>query len=123
MTFVTADCCRSQLEKLTALLISAFPGSTIYQHMDILRVPNDVLNNKVDAVLLDADTVKSKGASLVQMLRRSRPELPVFILSHSDPVCPADAPEAEPCFLLPGREQQFLDAIRAATTLRRSALN
>ena len=50
MIFVTADSCRSHLERLTQLLVSAFPGSTIYQHTDPERVPHDVLSHPVDAV-------------------------------------------------------------------------
>ena len=52
MIFVTADRCRSQLERLTQLLVSAFPGSTIYQHTDPERVLHDVLSHPVDAVFL-----------------------------------------------------------------------
>ena len=54
MVFVTADRCRPQLEQLTQMLVSAFPGSTIYRHTDLFRVPHDVLTHKVDAVLLAA---------------------------------------------------------------------
>ena len=70
LIFVTADSCRSQLEGLTQLLISVFPGSTIYQHTDLCRVPHDVLNNNVDAVFLEAEMDKTNGLDFLQMLRR-----------------------------------------------------
>ena len=79
MTFVTADSCRSQLERLTQLLVSAFPGSTVYQHTDLCRVPHDVLNHKVDAVFLETEMDQTNGLDFVQMLRRQKSNLPVFL--------------------------------------------
>ena len=67
MTFVTADSCRARLEQLTQILVFSFPGSTIYQHTDLLRVPHDVLNHKVDAVLLEAEMEKMNTLELVQL--------------------------------------------------------
>ena len=60
LTFVTADSCRTHLERLTQLLFSSFPGSTIYQHSNLLHVPHDVLNKKVDAVVLTGGIAYSK---------------------------------------------------------------
>ena len=84
MIFVTADSSRTQLEQLTLLLLSAFPGSTIYQHTNLCRVPHDVLNNNVDAVFLEAEMDKTNGMGFVQMLRRKKSNLPVFIVSRTD---------------------------------------
>ena len=83
MIFVTADSCRVQLGRLTQLLVSVFPGSTIYQHTDLCRVPHDVLNNNVDAVFLEAEMDKTNGLDFVQMLRRQKADLPVFIIFQS----------------------------------------
>ena len=114
MVFVTADSCRTQLERLTQLLVSAFPGSTIYQHPDLLRVPHDALNNKVDAIFLQAETEKNIALDLMQLLRRQKPDLPVFILSKTDLLCQkAVEAGATGYFVLPDGEQQLLDAIRA----------
>ena len=115
MIFVTADNCRPQLERLTQILVSAFPGSTIYQHTDPLRVPHDVLSHKVDAVVLEADTETMHSLNLVQNLRRQKPDLPVFIISKTaDFREKAEAAGANGCFVLPDGEQQLLDAIRLA---------
>ena len=113
MIFVTADSCRIQLERLTQLLVSAFPGSTIYQHTDLCRVPHDVLNNRVDAVFLDAEMEKMNSLALIQKLRRQKPELPVFIISKSNDFYEkAAAAGANGYFVLPDSEQQLLETIR-----------
>ncbi|MBR5537934.1 MAG: hypothetical protein IKU58_08545 [Clostridia bacterium] len=115
MTFVTADSCRTQLERLTRMLVSSFPGSTVYQHTDLVRVPHDVLNNKVDAVLLEAETEETGSLDLVRKLRRQKPGIPVFILSKTSNLCEAAvAAGADGYFVLPDSEQQLLDAIRSA---------
>lgn len=114
MVFVTADRCRVQLERLTQLLISAFPGSTVYQHTDLCRVPHDVLNNKVDAVFLVTETDKTNGLDFVQMLRRQKSDLPVFIISRNEELCKeADEAGANDYLVQPVTEQQLRDAIRS----------
>ena len=114
MIFVTADSCRVQLEQLTKLLVSAFPGSTIYQHADLLRVPHDVLRNKVDAVFLGGEINQTGGLEFVKQLRREKPDIPVFLIS--DPESGEDAAPmgADGCFVLPDSERCLLDAIRLA---------
>ena len=115
MIFVTADNCRPQLERLTQILVSAFPGSTIYQHTDLLRVPHDVLSHKVDAVVLEAEAGTMNGLDLMQKLRKQKPDLPVFIISKTANFREeAEAAGANGCFVLPDGEQQLLDAIRLA---------
>ena len=117
MIFVTADNCRSQLESLTKLLVSAFPGSTIYQHTDLLHVPRDVLGHKVDAVLLDAETAQPKSLELMQKLHKQKPSLPIFIISKTDALYnDSVAAGAKGYFVLPGSETLLLEAIRSAIT-------
>ena len=84
MIFVTANSCRPQLERLTQFLLSAFPGSTVYQHTDMQRVPHDVLHNKVDAVFLAAEAENSSGMELMQRLHKQQPALPIYIISASE---------------------------------------
>ena len=115
MIFVTADSCRVQLERVTKMLVSAFPGSTIYRHTDLLRVPHDVLTHKVDAVLLEAMMDPTNGRDFVGMLRKQKPDVPVFIIAKAgDHGEKAGMAGADGCFILPGGEQQLLDAIRLA---------
>ena len=117
MTFVTADSCRAQLERLTQLLVSAFPGSTVYQHADLLRVPHDVLSHKVDAVFLKAEMEKMNSLDLMQKLRRQKPELPVFIISDSNSLCEkALEAGANGYFVLPESEENLLETMRLAIT-------
>ena len=114
MTFVTAGYYRAQVERLTQLLIALYPGSTIYQHTNPLRVPHDVLNNKVDAVFLGAEMDKTNGLDFVQMLRRKKSDLPVFIISQTEDLR-EEAVEAgaNDYFVQPVTEQQLRDAIRS----------
>ena len=114
MTFVTAYSCRTQLERLTQLLVSAFPGSTIYQHTDLCRVPHDVLNNKVDAVFLETEVDEANSLDFVRMLHRQKSSLPVFIISQAENLR-EEAAEAgvSGCFVQPVTEQQLRDAIQS----------
>lgn len=84
LIFVTADTCRMQLEQLTQLLVSTFPGSTIYQHTDLRRVQHDALKNKVDAVFLKTEVDKTDSLGFVQMLRRQKSNLPIFVISQTE---------------------------------------
>ena len=113
MVFVTVDSCRTHQEEFTKLLLAAFPGSVVYQHVDIQHVPHDVLYNKVDAVFLEGEQEQVNDLPLIQMLRKQKPDLPVFIISKTnrshDIVTETDA---SGYFLLPDHEQQLLEAIR-----------
>ena len=113
MIFVAADSSRAQLERLTQLLVLAFPGSTIYQHPDLFRVPHDALNNRVDAVFLEAEAGNTRALDLMQMLHRQKPDIPVFIISKTNRLQEAAvAAGANGYFVLPDSEQQLLDAIQ-----------
>ena len=113
MTFVTADSCRTHLERLTQLLVSAFPGSTVYQHTDLCRVPHDILNNKVDAVFLETEVDESNSLDFVRMLRRQKKSLPVFIISQTEDLREEAAKVGvNDYFVQPVTEQQLRDAIQ-----------
>lgn len=115
MIFVTADSCRSRLAELTQLLLSAFPGSTVYQHTDLCRAAHDILRNKVDAVFLNAQTLKTHSSDFVQTLRRQKPTLPVFVLSQAETLYEAAAEfDANSCIVYPVTPQQLRDAIQFA---------
>ena len=114
MIFVTADSCRSQLEGLTQLLVSAFPGSTVYQHTDLCRVPHDILNNKVDAVFLETEVDESNSLDFIRMLRRQKKSLPVFIISQTEDLREEAAKVGvNDYFVQPVTEQQLRDAIQS----------
>ena len=115
MIFVTACNCREELARLTQLLLSTFPGSTIYQHTELCRVPHDVLTHKVDAVLLDAKLDKSNGLDFVRMLRKQKINAPVFITAKAENFREAamDA-GADGYFVLPDSEGLLLNAIQLA---------
>ena len=114
MTFVTADSCRTHLERLTQLLVSAFPGSTVYQHTDLCRVPHDVLNHKVDAIFLETEVDESNSLDFVRMLRRQKKSLPVFIISQTEDLREEAAKVGvNDYFVQPVTEQQLRDAIQS----------
>ena len=114
MTFVTADSCRTHLERLTQLLVSAFPGSTVYQHTDLCRVPHDILNNKVDAVFLETEVDESNSLDFIRMLRRQKKSLPVFIISQAENLREEAAKVGvNDYFVQPVTEQQLRDAIQS----------
>ena len=114
MIFVTADSCRSQLEGLTQLLVSVFPGSTVFQHTDLCRVPHDALNNNVDAVFLVAEMDGTSGLDFAQMLHRQKSNLPVFIISQTEHLREEAVKAGANDYLVqPVTEQQLRDAIRS----------
>ena len=114
MIFVTADSCRPHLERLTKILISAFPGSTVYQHTGLCHVLHDVLNNKVDAVFLEAETGNMNSLDFVQRMRRQKSNIPVFLISQSEDLR-KEAVEAgvNDYFVQPVTEQQLRDALQS----------
>jgi len=114
LIFVTADSCRSQLERLTQLLVSSFPGSTIYQHTDLSRVPHDALNHNVDAVFLKAEMLPTNELIFVQMLRRHKSNLSVFIISQTEALRKQVVESGiNDYFVQPVTKQQLMDAIRS----------
>ena len=114
MIFVTADSCRAQLERLTQILVSSFPGSTIYRHTELGHVPHDVLNHKVDTVVLEAEMEHGGGLELVRKLHRQKAELTVFLVSRTgDSRRAAEEAGANGYFVLPEEETLLLDAIRS----------
>ena len=114
MIFVVADREHSRLEELTMLLLSTFPGSTVYQHTDLCRVAHDVLNHKVDAIFLETEVDESNSLDFVRMLRRQKKSLPVFIISQAENLR-EEAAEAgvNDYFVQPVTEQQLRDAIQS----------
>ena len=112
MVFVTVDRCRAQLEGLTQLLISAFPGSTVYQHTELSRVPHDILNNRTQAVFLETDD--PHGLDFVQLLRRKEAELPVFIISQTEALREKAAEAGATDYLVQPVTRQQLQAVLQA---------
>ena len=76
-------------------------------------MPHDVLNNNVDAVFLEAEMDKTNGLDFVQMLRRQKSNLPVFVISKNEALR-EEAVEAgvNDYFVQPVTEQQLLEAMR-----------
>lgn len=84
MVFVVAGSSRERLADLTKILLSNFPGSTIYQHVDPQCISKDVINNKVNGVFLEAEIGGCNGIELMWQLRNRKREVPVYILSENE---------------------------------------
>lgn len=82
MIFVVADQERSRLGEMTTLLLSIFPGSTVYQHANLARASGDVLRHRVDALFAVGE--QKDSAELMEMLQKKKPELPVLFLSDME---------------------------------------
>ena len=82
MIFVVADREHDRLREITMSLLSAFPGSTVYQHDDLAHASGDVLSHRVDALVAAGE--QRGGTELVQMLQKKKPELPVLLLSDME---------------------------------------
>ena len=96
-------------------MISVFPGSTIYQHTDLYRVPHDALNNNVDAVFLVAETGNTNSLGFAQMLLGQKSNLSVFIISQTGDLREEAAEAGVSDYLVqPITEQQLRNAIQSA---------
>ena len=84
MVFVVAGSSRERLADLTKMLLSNFPGSTIYQHVDPWCISKDVVNNKVNGVFLEAEIGSCNGIELMWQLRNRKRDVPFYILSVSE---------------------------------------
>lgn len=84
MIFVVVGSSRDKLNELTKLLLSAFPGSTIYQHIDPKCVSKDVLNNKVNGVFFEAEACTWNVLELIRLLRNHKQDLSVYLLSENE---------------------------------------
>lgn len=84
MVFVVAGSSRERLADLTKILLSNFPGSTIYQHVDPHCISKDVINNKVNGVFLEAEIGNCNGIELMWQLRNRKRDVPVYILSENE---------------------------------------
>ena len=113
--------CSVRMERLTQILASSFPGSTIYRHANLLRVPGDALHHRVDAVLLAAEMEQMSSFELVERLHRHKPELLVLITSETNEFYEKAARAgADGYFVLPGGEEQLVEAIRLAKNKKKT---
>ena len=79
MTFATISDDRQQLLLLSQLLLAAFPGSTIHQSRDPMRMAQHLSEQKVDAVFADADIC----SNMMHILERQRHCMRVCLLCRN----------------------------------------
>lgn len=72
------------LREFTRLLIEAFPGSTIYENMDIAETANCVRTHRLDAVFIDGTWDAVQDFLLLEKLQTERQDLPVYVFSDTE---------------------------------------
>ena len=80
MTFVTVSVNREQLSLLSRLLVTLFPGCTIYQSRDPMRAIQRLPYHEVDAVFADVDTV----SDMKDILDRKKMNAKIWLLSSQN---------------------------------------
>ena len=81
VVFMTVDENRLQLKNLTELLIRCFRGSVIYQYTDPVCALVHTERRVIDTVFANVSASRRNDWQLLAVLRKKRPELPVFVLS------------------------------------------
>ena len=89
MTFITISIDREQLSLLSQFLVAQFPGCTIHQSCDPIRVMKYLSDQKVDAVFADTDTI----VYMTDWLTRHKINTSVWILCRQDEVLPKEIPD------------------------------
>ena len=83
MTFANVSVDRKQLLLLSQLLLAVFPGCTIHQNRDPVRLMQHLTTQKVDAMFVDADMrldwkrISQEHGSCPTIYLLSRQELPL----------------------------------------------
>ena len=76
MTFANVCANQEQLTLLSQLLLTAFPGCTIYQDRDPKRTIKHLSNQKIDAIFADVDTC----SDWIHIFRKHRSNPTVLLL-------------------------------------------
>ena len=84
MTFANVSMNREQLNLLSQLLLTAFPGCVIHQGCDPVRTMTHLSAQKVDAVFADADTYPE----LMCLLNKQKTKASVYLLCRHDALPP-----------------------------------
>ena len=80
MTFATVSVNREQSTLLSQLLLTAFPGCTIYQSSNPMRVMQHLTTRKADAVFADVEI----SPDLIHILKKKQWDTPVYLLCQQD---------------------------------------
>ena len=80
MTFATVSVNREQSTLLSQLLLTVFPGCTIYRSSDPMRAIQHLTTRKADAVFADVEI----SADLIHILKGKKWNTPVYLLCGQD---------------------------------------
>ena len=76
MTFATVSVDREQSTLLSQLLLTVFPGCTIYQSSNPMRAIQHLTTRKADAVFADVEI----SPDLIHILKKKKWDTPVYLL-------------------------------------------
>ena len=113
MTFVTVSINREQLTLLSQFLVTMFPGCTIHQSRDPMRVIRSLSHQKVDAVFADTDTC----SNMLEILSRQNMNPQVCLLSSQSAVLPEEEASFDGVLSYPITEEKM------RTTLQKISQN
>lgn len=74
----------AELRKLTAMLISEFPGLVVYEFTSPADIIEHLKSHRLNAVFLDSQINGSGALGLLKMIRDINARLPVMICAEDD---------------------------------------
>ena len=117
MTFANVSVDREQLLLLSQLLLAVFPGCTIHQNRDPVRVMQHLSTQKVDAMFVDADMrLDWKG-----ILQKHGSSPSVFLLSRQE-LPPEDAGGIRGIVTYPITKQKIENALHSVSSENREVI-
>ena len=93
MVFVVIASEPGRRKDMTTLLLSTFPGSTVFQHDSVMRALSSVLHQRIDALF--AVNENDEDDRMIEQLQIQKPELPVILLSVLEEIGYGRLPEAD----------------------------
>lgn len=84
MTFVVSSNNNNCLRDFTGVLFSAFPGSTVYAHMNVEETAECIRTHRVSAAFIDGAWDAADDFRLLCELRQSKADLPIYMFAGND---------------------------------------
>ena len=108
MTFANVCVNQEQLTVLSHLLLAAFPGCTIHQSRDPMRVMQHLSNHKIDAVFADANTC----SGWIHIFRKHKSNPKVLLLCPQERQCLQENEDIRSVVTYPITKQKIHNALQ-----------
>ena len=108
MTFIICNVNRQQVTLFGRLLIELFPGCTIHQSCDPMRVIQRLSSQNVDAVFVDSHTLPD----VMNMLKHRNLIAKIWLLRRLDEVLPEEKDTDYGVLSFPASKQEILEALK-----------